>query len=81
VSDVRARFDTGVRSSSGALAAAPSLWSYSSLKDVESCPASLDAFSRRYPDLWGGRGYPPMVRSAALFGEVATQRWRSLSRR
>jgi hypothetical protein len=70
VSDARARFDTGVRSSWGLWPLRPDLWSYSSLKDVESCPRRWMLSHAEYPDLWVGRGYPPMVASAALFGDV-----------
>jgi hypothetical protein len=46
------------------------VWSYSSLKEIEACPRRWMLAQAQYPDLWTGRGYPPMPGTAALFGEV-----------
>lgn len=64
------RFETGVEASWGWWPARPSLWSYSSLKEMEACPRRWMLVRADYPDLWDRRGYPVVPGSAALFGDV-----------
>ena len=63
-------FDPGVSCSAALLPDPPDLWSYSSLKAVESCPRRYVLGRSRYPDLWDRQGYPEVPNSAALFGDV-----------
>lgn len=63
-------FDPGVRCSAAVLPDPPDLWSYSSLKVVESCPRRYVLGRSKYPDLWDRQGYPEVPNSAALFGDV-----------
>lgn len=65
-----ARFDTSVRSCWGVWPSRPAIWSYSSLKDMETCPRRWMLSRADYPDLWTGHGYPPAPAMAALFGDV-----------
>jgi hypothetical protein len=46
------------------------MWSYSSLKDVESCPRRYVLSRADYPDLWQPRGYPRLSIPAAIKGDV-----------
>jgi hypothetical protein len=46
------------------------MWSYSSLKDVESCPRRYVLSRADYPDLWEQRGYPRLPIPAAIKGDV-----------
>ncbi|MFL0241974.1 PD-(D/E)XK nuclease family protein [Mycobacterium sp. SMC-17] len=63
-------YKTGVAASQALLPAPPSNWSYSALKEVEACPRKYALSRARYPDLWGGRGYPRLPTTAALMGDV-----------
>lgn len=62
--------DTGVTSSHAILTGPPNHWSYSSLKQVRECPLRYALVRADYPDLWGGRGYPPLPTVPSLFGNV-----------
>lgn len=64
------RFDTGIESSAAILPGPPSLWSFSSLREVGACPRRYALARASYPDLWDGRGYPRVPSLAALFGDV-----------
>jgi hypothetical protein len=64
------QFDPGVEASAGVWPKRPDLWSYSSLKEVESCPRRWMLTRAQYPDLWSGSGYPTIPAIAALFGDV-----------
>ncbi|KAF0834369.1 PD-(D/E)XK nuclease superfamily protein [Ornithinibacter aureus] len=48
----------------------PALWSYSSLKAVETCPRRYVLSRATYTDLWDRTGYPEVPSPAALFGDV-----------
>jgi hypothetical protein len=63
-------FDTGVARSVAHLPDSPAHWSYSGLKEVETCPRRFALGHASYPDLWNGPGYPQVPHPAALFGEV-----------
>ena len=63
-------FDSGVSDSVAVLPDAPSQWSYSSLKAIETCPRRYVLSRAKYPNLWSGSGYPEVPNPAALFGDV-----------
>lgn len=63
-------YDTGVADGRALLPGSPSLWSYSSLKVVESCPRRYALSRADYPDLWDKHGYPHLPNSAAIKGDV-----------
>jgi hypothetical protein len=63
-------FDAGVARSVAHLPDPPEHWSYSGLKEVETCPRRFALGHARYPDLWSGLGYPQLPHPAALFGDV-----------
>jgi hypothetical protein len=63
-------FDTGVARSVAHLPDPPAHWSYSGLKEVETCPRRFALERASYPDLWSGLGYPQVPHPAALFGLV-----------
>lgn len=63
-------FETGVRSCSGRWPAVPALWSYSSLKDMETCPLRWMLARAQYPELWDRPGYPQAPAAATLFGDI-----------
>ena len=63
-------FDTGVAHSVAHLPDPPSHWSYSGLKELETCPRRFALGHASYPDLWSGSGYPQVPHPAALFGQV-----------
>ncbi len=62
--------ETGVASGRAVLAGPPSIWSYSSLKEVETCPMRYSLSRADYPDLWDQRGYPRLPNPAAIRGDV-----------
>lgn len=62
--------DTGVAQSVAHLPDPPVHWSYSALKEVETCPRRFALGQASYPELWGGFGYPQVPHPAALFGDV-----------
>jgi hypothetical protein len=64
------QFDAGIEASLADLPARPDFWSYSSLKEMETCPRRYLLSRASYPDLWEGRGYPKVPAVAALFGDV-----------
>lgn len=66
----RAALNTGVASSRAILPEPPAYWSYSSLREVQECPLRYALERASYPDLWRGKGYPPLPTAAALFGNV-----------
>ncbi|NMM24054.1 MAG: PD-(D/E)XK nuclease family protein [Phycicoccus sp.] len=63
-------FDPGIAKSVAHLPEPPEYWSYSSLKEVESCARRYVLGRATYPNLWAGRGYPQQPNPAALFGDV-----------
>jgi hypothetical protein len=63
-------FETGVASGKAVLPPAPAMWSYSSLKDVETCPIRYSLSQADYPDLWEQHGYPRLPIPAAIRGDV-----------
>ncbi len=63
-------FDPGISGSVAVLPDAPALWSYSSLKAVETCPRRYVLSRATYTDLWDRSGYPEVPSPAALFGDV-----------
>ena len=65
-----ARFDTDVPGIWGHWPEKPGLWSYSSLKEMETCPRRWMMSRATYPELWDRRGYPAQPVVAALFGNV-----------
>lgn len=46
------------------------MWSYSTLKDVETCPRRYALARAEYPGLWSKRGYPRRPNPAAIKGDV-----------
>jgi hypothetical protein len=62
-------FNTGVDRSVAALPDPPAYWSYSTLKEVETCPRRYVLGHADYPNLWSGFGYPQRPHPAALFGD------------
>ena len=63
-------FETGVAFGQAVLPPAPAMWSYSSLKDVETCPLRYLLSQADYPDLWEQHGYPRLPIPAAIRGDV-----------
>lgn len=61
---------TGVASGRAVLAGPPPMWSYSSLKEVETCPLRYALSRADYPDLWEQHGYPRLPIPAAIRGDV-----------
>ena len=62
--------DTGVVAGRALLPGPPAYWSYSSLREVKGCPLRYALARASYPDLWSGRGYPPLPTVHSLFGNV-----------
>lgn len=62
--------ETGVASGRAVLAGTPAMWSYSSLKGVETCPLRYALSRADYPDLWEQPGYPRPPIPAAIRGDV-----------
>lgn len=50
--------------------APPIEMSVSTHAEIEECPRRWALSSAEYPELWGGRGYPPKLQVAALAGSV-----------
>lgn len=50
--------------------APPTEMSVSTHAEIEECPRRWALSSAEYPELWGGRGYPPKLQVAALAGSV-----------
>ena len=48
--------------------APPAEMSVSTYAEIEECPRRWALSSAEYPELWGGRGYPPKLQVAALAG-------------
>lgn len=63
-------FYTGVAHGLALLPGRPPTWSYSSLKEIETCPRRYGLSRAEYPDLWDERGYPRMPIPAAIKGDV-----------
>lgn len=61
---------TGVAHSTAHLPEAPGYWSYSTLREIETCPRRYSLKHARYPDLWDKPGYPQIPHPAALFGDI-----------
>ncbi|MDL9947326.1 PD-(D/E)XK nuclease family protein [Gordonia sp. ABSL11-1] len=66
----RIRFYTDVAGIWGHWPNTPTLWSYSSLREIETCPQRWMLSRADYPDIWERRGYPPLPVAAAVFGSV-----------
>lgn len=62
--------ETGVTPGRAVLAGPPLMWSYSSLKEVETCPLRYALARADYPDLWEQHGYPRLPIPAAIRGDV-----------
>ena len=63
-------YDTGISHGSAVLPAVPAMWSYSSLKEAETCPRRFALARADYPDLWAQRGYPRLPNLPAMKGDV-----------
>lgn len=63
-------YETGVVTGRAILPDPPAMWSYSSLKDVETCPRRYALSRADYPDLWEQPGYPRLPIPAAIRGDV-----------
>lgn len=48
----------------------PSTWHFSLLKDVEACPHRWALSTASFPAVWDGNGYPSILNSKALAGQV-----------
>lgn len=70
MSETGARFDTAVEHAWGMWPRTPDYWSYSSLKEIESCPRRWMLSRATYPEVWARRGYPLIPGLAALLGDV-----------
>lgn len=57
--------------------APPAVMSVSTYAEIEECPRRWALSSAEYPELWGGRGYPPKLKSLRWL--VASSTWRSRS--
>lgn len=66
----RVSFETDVPGIWGLWPTTPMLWSYSSLKEIESCPQRWMLSRADYPDIWERHGYPALPVVAAIFGNV-----------
>lgn len=64
------QIETGIVSSRAVLAGAPGYWSYSTLKEMETCPLQYCLTHADYPELWNRSGYPTLPSAQALFGNV-----------
>ncbi|AWB89440.1 PD-(D/E)XK nuclease family protein [Salinibacterium hongtaonis] len=62
--------DTRVEKSAAVLQDTPRHWSYSALKEVETCALRFSLATATYPSLWDGYAYPRAVQPSALFGDV-----------
>jgi len=62
--------DIGAVSAPGAWPSPPSTWSFSVLREVESCPRRWALRASEYPTVWDGTGYPPLLSVKALEGQV-----------
>src|SRR5689334_14354699 len=63
-------FDPRVAQSVAYLPDPPAYWSYSALKEIESCARRYVLGRASYPDLWHGQGYPQQPHPASLFGDI-----------
>ncbi|EXJ52039.1 PD-(D/E)XK nuclease family protein [Microbacterium sp. MRS-1] len=63
-------YDTGISHGPAVLPAVPAMWSYSSLKEAETCPRRFALARADYPDLWKQRGYPRLPNLPAIKGDV-----------
>lgn len=63
-------YETGVVCGRAILRGSPAIWSYSSLKEVETCPRRYALSRADYPELWEQRGYPRLPIPAAIRGDV-----------
>lgn len=63
-------YDTGISHGPAVLPAVPATWSYSSLKEAETCPRRFALARADYPDLWKQRGYPRLPNLPAIKGDV-----------
>jgi len=70
MSDGQRTLDTKVEHSVAVLQGAPEQWSYSALKEVETCALRYSLATASYPELWNGYGYPSVPNPSTLFGEV-----------
>jgi hypothetical protein len=70
VTENRVRFETDVPGIWGLWPTTPTLWSYSSLKEIEACPRRWMLSRADYPDIWERPGSPPLPVVAAIFGNV-----------
>ncbi|MGW6504285.1 PD-(D/E)XK nuclease family protein [Nonomuraea angiospora] len=66
----QSRFDTGIESSTAILPGPPPQWSFSSLREIRTCPRRYALARASYPDLWDGHGYPQVPALATIFGHV-----------
>lgn len=63
-------FDPGVAQSVASLPEPPGFWSYSTLKEIESCARQYVLGHASYIGLWKGTGYPQQPHPVALFGDI-----------
>lgn len=63
-------YDTGVHESIAVLPSPPKHWSYSTLREIETCPRRYALGHASYPELWDGLGYPQFPHPRALFGDI-----------
>ena len=70
MSDGGVRFETGVDGIWGYWPAAPAMWSYSTLKEIEECPRRWMLSRATYPEVWDRHGYPRSPVAATIFGSV-----------
>ncbi|MBC9937034.1 MULTISPECIES: PD-(D/E)XK nuclease family protein [unclassified Leucobacter] len=62
--------DTSVESAVAVLSDPPTHWTYSGLKEVETCTLRYSLATANYPGLWNGYGYPRRPSASAIFGDV-----------
>ena len=63
-------FDTSVLGHSGAWPRPPSIWSFSSLSEVEECPLRYMLRRATYPSIWDRTGYPDRPLLPTIVGDV-----------
>lgn len=63
-------YDTGISHGPAVLPPVPAMWSYSSLKEAETCSRRFALARADYPDLWAQSGYPRLPNLPAMTGDV-----------
>ena len=70
MTDTGRAFSTRIEGVSGLWPDAPAVWSYSTLKEVETCARRYSLRRAAYVSLWDRRGYPEPPSVPALIGDI-----------